>query len=110
MLRGVKTHQEIDRRSLYLAETVVRKLEAGNIQGGIERARMVNRRWREKSASRLHQEWAILLSGDWPSIRTALLDESERGADLRQNNPFCGILTPQERWKILREYQSREAT
>lgn len=99
----MKTHQQIDRRSLRLADALARKLEAGDVQAGIERARTVNRRWRAQGASRLHDEWAEILAGDWISIRNALIDHSERGAQLRQNNPFCGILEPRERWAIYRE-------
>jgi hypothetical protein len=32
-----------------------------------------------------------------------LLDPSERGVQLRQNSPFCGILTAQERWAFYRK-------
>jgi hypothetical protein len=99
----MNTHAQVDHRSLRLAWTIVGKLEAGDVQAGIDRARSVNHRWRAQAASRLHDDWAAILQGDWPSIRRVLLDESERGAQLRQNNPFCGILTPQERWAIVRE-------
>jgi len=102
----MKTHQEIDRRSLGLACAIVRKLESGDIEAGITRARQVNRRWCDLSPSLLHREWAAILAGSWPSIRQVLLDESERGIELRQNNPFCGILTPRERWDIMREFRS----
>ena len=96
----MRTHGQIDERSLRLARAVADKLETGDLTMGLERARAVNRRWREQSPSGLHDDWAEILRRDWPFIRVALLDESERGAQLRQNNPFCGILTPQERWGI----------
>lgn len=102
-------HQQIDRRSLALAHAVVQKLESGNIEKGLEHVRSVNRRWLERDPSTLHNEWARILLGDWPSIRAVLLDDSERGAQLRQNSPFCGILTPQERWRFFKEYRLHEA-
>lgn len=40
----MKTHEHLDRRSLRLAEVIVKKIEAGDIQFGIEKARSVNRR------------------------------------------------------------------
>jgi hypothetical protein len=101
----MRTHQEIDRRSRKLAEAVVRKLEAGDVSAGVERARAVNRRWRQENPTALHRRWAELLAQDWPAIRAVLLDPSEEGAMMRQNNPFCGILTPQERWAFFREYR-----
>jgi hypothetical protein len=94
---------------LLLAEAVVKKIESGDVHAGIERARMINRRWLEQQPSRLHKEWSTILSGEWPAIRSCLLNDSERGAELRQNNPFCGILSPRERWKIFREFPSCEA-
>lgn len=103
MVGVMKTHGQIDRRSLRLAKAVVDKLEATDFRVGVRRAQAINRRWREQDASRLHADWAVLLQGDWPEIRAALLDESERGDQLRQNNPFCGILAPRERWALLRE-------
>ena len=36
-------------------------------------------------------------------MRAVLLDESDEGQRLRQNDPFCGVLTPKERWAIYRE-------
>jgi hypothetical protein len=101
----MKTHQEIDRRSLKLAEAVVRKLEAGDIAAGVARARAVNARWRADAPTLLHRRWSEVLEREWPAIRAVLLDPSEEGARLRQNNPFCGILTPQERWAFFREYR-----
>ena len=101
----MKTHQEIDRRSLKLAEAVVCKLEAGDVAAGVARARAVNARWVADAPTSLHVRWRALLAEDWPTIRAALLDPSEDGAQLRQNNPFCGILTPQERWAFFREYR-----
>jgi hypothetical protein len=47
--------------------------------------------------------WKIL-HRPWREIREILLDESENGQRLRQNDPFCGILTPQERWAIYRAF------
>lgn len=99
----MKTHEQIDRRSLKLAQAVVDKLEATDASLGIERARAVNRRWAGRTPSRLHSDWTAILQGDWPAIRAVLLDPSERGVQLRQNSPFCGVLAPQERWAIFRE-------
>jgi len=102
-------HANIDRRGLALSKAIVEKLEVGDINMGIEKARAVNRRWREMAGSPLHQEWAEILQGNWADIKATLLDESEHGRMLRQNNPFCGILTPRERWAIFREHRQHAA-
>lgn len=102
----MRTHAEIDLRSLAMAKAIVDKLESSDWRAGVMRAREINRRWRHVCDSRLHEEWTeILASEDWPSIRSVLLDASEKGKELRQNNPFCGILTPRERWTIYREFR-----
>ncbi len=98
-------HATIDRRGLALARAIVEKLEAGDLQAGLAKARAVNRRWYERDATELHRAWHDVLQKDWASIKEVLLDTSERGCELRQNSPFCGILTPHERWAIFREYR-----
>jgi hypothetical protein len=50
-----------------------------------------------------------ILSRDWPEVRGILLDDSEEGRRMRQSDPFCGILTPAERWEIYREFRRDEA-
>jgi len=51
----------------------------------------------------------IILQRPWPEIRNILLNESEEGTRLRQSDPFCGILTPAERWEIYRDAARDEA-
>ena len=48
-------------------------------------------------------EWRELLERPWNQVRAALLEDSEGGRQRRQNSPFVGILTPQERWAIYRD-------
>ena len=38
-----------------------------------------------------------------------LLEESESGQRLRQSTPFCGVLTPRERWAIYKDWSERAA-
>ena len=105
----MKDHASIDRRSLALSRAIIKKLEEGDIEAGVARARAVNRRWRKVAGTTLHEEWKTILQRDWPNIKAALLDASEQGQALRQNNPFCGILTPRERWAIFREFRQHAA-
>jgi hypothetical protein len=44
--------------------------------------------------------WRELLGGDIPSIRCALVDDSERGRALRQCTPFAGAIDPRTRWRL----------
>jgi hypothetical protein len=52
-------------------------------------------------------EWSVIMTRPWEEIRTILLDESEEGQRLRQSDPFCGILSPEERWEIYRDFADR---
>lgn len=104
----MRTHQAIDRRSLEMARRIVAKIDADPARAGFERAKRVCRRWAEMGNIPA-REWLPLLERPWEDVRRILLDESEEGQRLRQNDPFCGILTPRERWEIYREAAAREA-
>jgi hypothetical protein len=49
-----------------------------------------------------------ILNQPWLEVKAALLAESEEGKRLRQSSSFCGILSPQERWAIYRQWAIRE--
>ena len=98
------THQQIDRRSLEMARTIVAKIDRDPCRDGLRHARDVCRRWVEKGNIPA-REWLPLLEQPWEHVREILLDETEEGQRLRQNDPFCGILTPRERWDIYRKAQ-----
>jgi len=49
----------------------------------------------------LVDEWESLLHGPTGPLIAALLDESEHGIDLRQNSPFAGALTTEERLSVI---------
>ncbi len=51
-------------------------------------------------------EWSKLMRRRRPAeVLRLLTEESERGDRLRQSDPFCGILSPEERRRILRAYE-----
>lgn len=98
----MKTHEAIDRRSLTMASRIAEKIEGDPLRQGLNHAREVCARWVAKGNVPA-KEWLDILRRPWPEIRSILLDDSEEGRRLRQNDPFCGILTPAERWEIYRE-------
>lgn len=104
----MKTHEAIDRRSLEMARRIAAKIDDDPLREGLAHARRVCSRWVAKGNVPA-REWMAILSRDWPEIRGVLLDDSEEGRRLRQNDPFCGILTPAERWEIYREFRRDEA-
>lgn len=104
----MRTHAEIDARSLALARAVAARIDADPAHAGLDHARAVCRRWSALGV-RAAADWQDLLArAGWPEIRRALLDDSEEGRQRRQNSPFCGILTPRERWALYREFQHHD--
>lgn len=73
--------------------------------GRLQKARAVCQRWMTERPRSAVREGPELLQKPWPEIRQLLLDESERDQRLRQSDPFCGILSPHERWEIYRAYR-----
>ena len=98
----MRTHQEIDRRSLEMVRRIVAKIDADPERRGLEHAKRVCDRWVAQGIVSA-REWQALLQQPWERVRETLLDESDEGQRLRQTDPFCGILTPQERWEIYRK-------
>lgn len=105
----MRTHQEIDERSLALASAIVERIDSDPRRRGLDHARQVCERWSRQSPATDIRTWRAILACEWPAIRLHLLEDSERGRRLRQSSPFCGILTPRERWTIYRRFRTRDA-
>jgi hypothetical protein len=106
----MKTHEQIDRRSLALARAVVDAIDRDPSRAGLERARSTCRRWPLQAPSPAAAEWSRILEREWEAIRLFLLDPGEEGRRLRQSNPFCGVLAPRERWEIYRQFAHEHHT
>lgn len=91
-----------------MARRIVEKIDGDPAREGLERAGRVCTRW-VAMGNVPAREWMAILQRPWEEIRGILLDDSEEGRRLRQNDPFCGILTPTERWEIYREAARNEA-
>jgi hypothetical protein len=83
----VKTHDGIDRRSLTMARRIVAKIDGDPAREGLEHARQVCARWVERENVPA-KEWMAILAAPWSQIRSILLDDSEEGRRLRQNDPL----------------------
>jgi hypothetical protein len=101
----VTTHQQIDERSLALARAIAHKIDSDPSRAGLARAKATCQRWLARRPLPVFREWLEILQCPWEDVRARLLDDSERGRRLRQSDPFCGILTPQERWHIYRAHR-----
>ncbi len=100
----MRTHQQIDQRSLAMAKAIVARIDNDPARAGLARAKATCQRWFRQRPMPAIREWLEILERPWEEIRALLLDESERGQRLRQSDPFCGILSPQERWEIYRAH------
>lgn len=105
----MRTHEQVDRRSLRLASEVASRIDADPSRAGLIRARETCRRWHNREPLVVYREWFAILKRPWSEVRQALLDPSEDGRRLRQTDPFCGVLSPRERWKVYKEFAENEA-
>lgn len=97
--RRPRQHRQADLQALAYHRAVARRLDEHLIEEAKERLRL----WQE--AGRIHPDWAA----EWeralempPSQLARLIgSESKHARELRQNSPFAGVLTEQERRRLL---------
>jgi hypothetical protein len=101
----MKTHQDIDQRSLALSEAIAHRIDEN--PAILNKVRETCDKWMNVHPQPSVSEWLKILSRPWTEVRAVLLEDSERGRRLRQSSPFCGILLPRERWQVYKEFQTR---
>jgi hypothetical protein len=102
----VNQHQAADFRLLELSKAIVARIDNDPAHTDICSAVKTCTRWYKSNPAAALSEWLDILNRPWEDIRTILLDESENGKRLRQNIPFCGVLSNRERWAILKRCKS----
>jgi hypothetical protein len=92
-------HRRGELRALAYHRAVAMRLD----ERMVRQARALLERWRSdgKIDPRYAQAWERLLGQPIPTVRRAIITDSQRGRDLRQNSPFAGALTEQERRRAL---------
>ncbi len=106
----MKDHRLIDERSLAFDRLIAAKLRSNPAL--VEMARGNLARWLETGSDGVRPdllEWQRVLSGPFDELLALLEATHERATRLRQSSPFCGILTPEERLGIIRDFQARES-
>jgi hypothetical protein len=95
-------HAVAEDRSIELHRAVAERLRSD--PSLVERARDRVARWlREGTVARPYAEaWQAELSRPLPELTDFLVDPGERARQMRQASPFAGVLSPRERWGILR--------
>ena len=98
-------HFQIDERSLALHRAVAQRLKENPTL--LEIARNNLERWCQEGGMRSYwTEWKNILRSPLDEILSFLVSNDERAKWLRQSSPFCGILTPRERWKIYESFST----
>lgn len=99
----MRTHTDVDRRSLELARAIVSKIDGDPERCGLLNARRVCARWMQRESLPVLAEWQCILDRSWNDVRCVLLSDTEDGRRLRQSSPFCSVLTVRERWALYRK-------
>ena len=99
------SHQEIDQRSLALHRLLAEKIRQDpNLFDNMKRTLA---RWRTivcASSQPYLEEWEQLVKQGIDACLAVATEDSERANAMRQASPFCGILTNEERWEFLLEW------
>ena len=107
----MRTHQEIDARSLMLHCFVADKIRRDPAQFAVARATLA--RWRasvDAAPQPYLERWNDLMNQGMEACLAVAVENSQRADALRQNSPFSGILTNRERFMLLKNWkQSHEA-
>lgn len=106
----MRTHQEIDSRSLALHRLVAAKIR--NDPALFERARATLARWRSSVCVQSQpylEEWQRLMDQGADVCLTVAVDDSEKATAMRQSSPFSGLLTNRERFAFLKAWNQDHA-
>lgn len=94
-------------RSLWLAYAVAGRIVADPHGAlAIARQNLVNMRGATRgSATRWLAEWESLIAGPIEQLLAAYTSRDLRGRELRQNSPFAGLLSDDERMEVLNQWR-----
>jgi hypothetical protein len=102
-------HRKIEERSLALHREIAQRIRKNPELLSRVRDRLVNDIRSGRFSVRLTdamQEWLDLLNGSsLDQILQLLIDQGENARRLRQSTPFAGILTQEERRRIVEEHE-----
>lgn len=107
----MRTHQEIDERSLMLHRFVADKIRQDPAQFAVAKATLA--RWRALTDAAYQpylERWEDLMSQGMEACLAVAVEQSERADALRQNSPFSGILTNSERFTLLKSWKRTDET
>jgi hypothetical protein len=95
-------HRTAELRSIELHRLIAGKLD----EAIVERARRRVLKWLDDEDAQVPglyaRAWLELLNGPRAELKQALVEDSQRMRDLRQNTPFAGVLDEEERLAVIR--------
>ncbi len=97
--------QKIERQVAAMHRAIADRLRSGDLSP-MERAVANLERWRLQFGGTLppaYLEWQTLIAAGLECVLEVLESDHERAIQRRSSSPFTGVLTPQERWQILRD-------
>lgn len=106
----MSNHSRIDERSLAFGRAIAERV--AEHPDFLDRARGTLLHWLETCAPGARPaliEWLTALYGPPEAVLDLLTGTDERAVQLRQSNPFTGVLSPQERTALLRQFQTHDA-
>jgi hypothetical protein len=107
----MRTHPEIDLRSLALHRLVAEKIRRDTAL--LDRAQATLARWRTSASPRTYgylDAWQQLLQLDLEDCLAVATEESQRGDALRQASPLACLLTNQERFAFIKQWKADHAS
>ncbi len=103
--RSRRTHRTAELQALAYHRLIAERLD----DEIVDEARMRLRRWRREN--RIHprwsDEWERVLALPLPEIKRAISADTKRARELRQTSPFAGMLTEQERQRLVKAVEDR---
>jgi hypothetical protein len=94
-----------DAKSLAMHAVVAQKLSRDPSLLKKARANLVRWSAGKRELPRWTHEWRTILKGDWTEVAALITEQSERAVRLRKSSPMAGLLTPQERSRILAAFR-----
>ena len=96
-----------EQKSLAYHQAVAEKLQANPELRTIAERRLEWFRERNPSGAAYYDRWATLLAGPLEELIAAMLDPSDVGCSLRQENPFVDLIDARHRDRIYRAVVER---
>src|SRR5688500_3186360 len=102
-------HGRIERQSAAMHRVIAARIRGGD-ELPLARARENPERWKQQFGGVLptaYFDWQVVLSRDLAGVLHVLESDDQDSVRRRSSSSFTEILTPQERWSILRDAGNR---